>query len=113
MSHEQDSNAKRPATAREDARLMVELFASPDTPVDVLARVEDALFTLAEEVCVNLSHPKLVRRAYLLMIRSMREYEETGGGAAAVRRMHEAQDTLARVLRDLRRGGIAAKPARR
>ena len=108
MSYEQGSannRAKRlPRTAYEDADLLSELFASPDTPVDVRAHVEDALFTFAEAVCVNLSHPKLVNAAYLLMLRSMHEYEEESGTSAE--RMHEAHAHLKHVLSELREGEV-------
>ena len=108
MSYEREpanERAKRlPRTAYEDADLLFELFASPDTPVDVRAHVEDALFTFAEAVCVNLSHPKLVAMAYLLMLRSMHEYEEEGGTASE--RMREAHARLKHVLNELRQGEV-------
>ena len=111
MSYEKrDSIARRAKrlhrAAYEDAGMMAELFASTDTPVDVRAHLEDALFTFAEAVCVNLSHPKLVADAYLLMLRSMYEYEQEDGTNAS--RMRDAHDRLVCVLRELKQEGLSA-----
>lgn len=110
MSYERESANRRlkrlPRAAYEEADLMAELFASPDTPVDVRAHVEDALFTFAEAVCVNLSHPKLVAAAYLLMLRSMHEYEEEEEVGSAAERMRDAHAHLAHVLNALRQGEV-------